>query len=190
MTTELEIPDDIRAAARDLPDHLFGLVDPAWRDEDTPPAWAVRGQWRSGADGEITEWLPNPEYRPSPAARGWPEPTDPVDDAVQRAATGYGTAEHLLTVLVAAEVSVPADPSGASLTVRAPDGTTLLPVFSAEDHRARAGAPAGPAVPVADLLPGLDHDLLINPGGAVSMVVNTAEIRRELSARSDAQLEP
>lgn len=175
-----DVPEDLRLAAREAPDHLLGVVDPAWRGEGTPPAWAVLGQWRTDADGEITGWLPNPDYLPSPAQRGWPEPTDPVDDALQRASTGYGSAEDLLAALARATVSVALAEDGQAVAVRTPDGQTLVPVFSAEEHRVRAEAPPGRAVPVAGLVLGLEHDLLINPGGPVTMVISTAAIRRAL----------
>lgn len=173
----MDVPEDIRAAARTTPNHLLGVLDPAWRGDGTPPVWAVRGQWRTDADGAIAGWLPNPEYLPSPVARGWPEPTDPVDDALQRAATGYGEAEELLAALATATVSVPVGGDGKPVTVRTPDGGTAVPVFTADDHRVRAGSPAGRTVPVVGLVLGLEHDLLINPGGVVTMVVSSEELR-------------
>lgn len=82
------VPTEIRKAGRLAPDPWLGMVDPAWQGEDEPPHWAVVGQWRSGSAGEIEEWRPNEEYRPSPQPLGRPAPSDPVDEAVQRAATG------------------------------------------------------------------------------------------------------
>ncbi len=46
-------------------------------------------------NGEIEEWRANEDYRPSPTALGWPEPTDDVDEAVQRASTGYGPVDEV-----------------------------------------------------------------------------------------------
>ena len=185
MTTERieagpAVPADIRDAARQAPEHLFGVVDPAWRGAGTPPVWAVRGQWRADSAGEIAGWLPNPEYLPSPAVRGWPAPTDAVDDALQRACTGYGAGEDLLAALAGAEVSVPLGADDEVLTVRSPGGETLQPVFTTDEHRLRSGAPPGRVMPVARLIADLEHDLLINPGGVVTVVIHTAEVRRFL----------
>ncbi|MEZ0156308.1 type VII secretion system-associated protein, partial [Streptomyces griseorubens] len=88
------IPEAVRAAAREAPGHWIGVVDPEWTEERTPPEWAVLGEWRSDDDGDVGTYRANPAYRPSARALGWPEPTDPVDAAAQRAATGYGPVEE------------------------------------------------------------------------------------------------
>ncbi|MFD7800275.1 type VII secretion system-associated protein, partial [Streptomyces anulatus] len=114
------VPDDIRAAARTAPDHWFGTVDPAWRGEGEPPLWAVIGQWRSDADGEIVEWQRNEQYRPSPGMLGWPEPTDDVDAAMQLAATGYGPVEDVALAAIAAELAVRVAPGRGGGRARPP----------------------------------------------------------------------
>ncbi|GHB68344.1 hypothetical protein GCM10010377_68950 [Streptomyces viridiviolaceus] len=169
-----EPPEDVREAARHAPDHWFGLVDPAWR-EGSPPAWAVLGQWRSDTSGEIVAWQPNDDYRPSPAALGWDPPTDPVDDAVQRAATGYARAEEVTRALAEAELAVLARSDGGLVTAATPDGTAVVPVFTAQPHLETAGMLAYEVVPCADLVDRLPvgHMLYLNPGGAAPMTVRT-----------------
>lgn len=170
-----EAPADVREAARLAPDHWLGMVDPAWRGEGPPPAWALAGEWRSGTSGEIEEWRANEEYRPSPAALGWPEPTDEVDEAVQRASTGYGPVEDVARLLASAEVAVLLGPNGEPLAARTPDGHPVIPVFTSPDHLHSAGLLASETVPVADLVGRLPkgHRLYVNPTGAVSMLIET-----------------
>ncbi|WP_443051418.1 type VII secretion system-associated protein, partial [Streptomyces sp. JV184] len=100
------MPDHIREAAREAPDHWIGVVDPAWTDAAPPPPSALAGEWRSGRDGDVVEWHANDDYRPSPLALGWPEPTDTVDAAVQLAVTGYGSLDDAVEALAGAEVMV------------------------------------------------------------------------------------
>ncbi|WP_418952925.1 type VII secretion system-associated protein, partial [Streptomyces luridiscabiei] len=110
------VPDAVKDAARRAPGHWIGIVDPEWTEERTPPEWAVLGEWQSDASGDVGEYRANPAYRPSARVLGWPEPTDPVDAAAQRAATGYGTVDEALAALAEADVTV----------VRGPDGGPLV----------------------------------------------------------------
>jgi hypothetical protein len=172
------VPDSIREAARLAPDHWLGMVDPAWTGEDdTPPAWAVVGQWRSSPEGEIVEWRDNEDYRPSPAALGLPEPADDVDAAVQLAATGYGPGEAVTEALAALpEVAVFVTPDGDPLRATAPDGETpVIPVFTSPVHLHAAGRLAYELMTVEDVVDRLpeDHLIFLNPSAPVSMAVET-----------------
>ncbi|MEU0950579.1 type VII secretion system-associated protein [Streptomyces canus] len=174
-----EVPDDVREAARLVPDHWLGVVDPMWDDAQDPPAWAIVGQWRSDRDGEVVEWTDNPDYRPSPAMLGWGDPADVLDAAVQLAATGYGPAEDVTRVLAAAEVAVLVDAGDEPVTAAAPDGTAVVPVFSSEPHLTRMGALRHRVVAAAELVEGIPegHRLYLNPAGPVGFVVDTAVLR-------------
>ncbi|GAA0340934.1 type VII secretion system-associated protein [Actinoallomurus spadix] len=179
MTTEdmPPIPDSIREAARLAPDHWLGMVDPAWTGEGGPPSWAVVGQWRSSPEGEIVEWRDNEEYRPSPAALGWPEPADDVDAAVQLAATGYGPGDAVPRALAAmGEVAVFVTPDGDPVAATAPDGTTpVVPVFTSPVYLHAAGRLAFELMDLWELVDALPegHVLYLNPSGPVSMTVET-----------------
>jgi len=178
------IPDSIREAARLAPAHWLGMVDPTWTGEGAPPSWALVGQWRSSPEGEIVEWRDNEEYRPSPSALGWPEPTDDVDAAVQLAATGYGPGQAVAETLAALpEVAVLVTPAGAPLAATAPDGTTpVIPVFTSPAHLHAAGRLAYELMSVralADQLPA-DHLVYVNPSAPVSMTVDTGMLREAL----------
>ncbi|GHH80331.1 hypothetical protein GCM10018793_35260 [Streptomyces sulfonofaciens] len=169
-----EATDEVREAARLLPDHWLGVVDPMWDDTQDPPAWAIVGQWRSDADGEVVEWADNPDHRPSPAILGWEEPEDALDAAVQLAATGYGPAGEVARVLASAEVSVLVDASGAPVTASAPDGTAVVPVFSSHPHVRKMGALRHRVVTASELVAQIPegHRLYLNPAGPVGFVVD------------------
>ncbi|MFJ9590849.1 type VII secretion system-associated protein [Streptomyces acidicola] len=185
------IPDEIREAARLAPDHWLGMVDPTWRGEGAPPAWAVVGQWRSGLDGEIVEWQDNEEYRPSPTALGWPEPADDVDAAVQLAATGYGPGEDVTSALAALpEAAVFVTPDGAPLPATAPDGETpVVPLFTSPVYLHTSGRLAFELLPVSDVLDRLPegHLLYLNPSAPVSMTVETDALREALAGETAAR---
>ncbi|GGS99980.1 type VII secretion system-associated protein [Streptomyces cinerochromogenes] len=182
------IPPDLRAAAKRAPDHWLGMVDPAWSGEGPPPSWAVRGEWRTDAAGEIVEWRENEEYRASPSARGWPPPTDEVDEAVQLAVTGYGPAEEVTRRLAEAEVAVPVDPEGRPLLAATPDGIPVIPVHTSAAQVDALGRLAYEAVPVTLLLDLLEPEqrLLLNPGGAASLLLETDALRRAAAGERPA----
>lgn len=179
-----EPPDDIREAAREAPDHWFGVIDPTWSGEGEPPEWALVGRWRSDSAGDIVEWEDNEAYRPSPAALGLADPTDPVEAAVQLAATGYGPAEDVPKVLAGAEVAVFLHTDGRPVTAASLDGAAVVPVFTSNTHLQAAGRLAFEVMAVADLVDRLPegHQLYLNPSAAVAMRVELEPLREALAA--------
>ncbi|MFF8593841.1 type VII secretion system-associated protein [Streptomyces sp. NPDC015220] len=169
------IPQRLREAARLAPEHWLAMTDPGWSGEGPPPSWAVRGQVRSGTDGEIEEWRANEEHRPSPVARGWPAPTDEIDEAIQLAVTGYGPGEDVVRLLAAAEVAFPLDPAGRPLVASTPDGIPAVPVYTSAGQLSALGRLAHEALPVTELLsllaPG--QRLLVNPEGAACLLMES-----------------
>ncbi|MFC4034389.1 type VII secretion system-associated protein [Streptomyces polygonati] len=169
----------MRDAARLAPDHWLGVVDPAWTADAAPPVWAVVGEWRSGPTGEVEEWQPNEEYRPSPRALGWAAPTDPVDAAVQSAVTGYGPPAAALRALAAAEVTVLRSADGGPLAPAGADGLPVVPVFSAAPHEVFAGGFAHDTVSVLALardLAASGTPICVNPAGPARLVVTPDEV--------------
>jgi hypothetical protein len=168
-----DLPDGVGLAATLAPDHWLAVPDPQWSGGGRPPSWAVSGRWRTGADGGVVGWEDNVDYRPSPQALDWPEPTDAVDRAVQLAVTGYGPAAAVIGALTGAEVAVPTDPHGVPLVAAAPDGTAVVPVFTSADQ---LGSHAGlayrvlPAGELAAALPECRH-ILLNPGAAAPLLL-------------------
>lgn len=185
-------PAEFVQAARLAPDHWLYQADPAWQGEGQPPAWAVVGQWRSDAEGQIAEWEDNEDYRPSPEAMGWPEPTDDVDRAVQLATTGYGPADDVTAALAGAEVAVLVTADGEPVSAAAPDGTAVVPVYTSSRHLQAVGQLGFELVPVADLLGRIPqgHALCLNSSAPVSMVVATdglADVLREAAEAETAE---
>ncbi|WP_344539162.1 type VII secretion system-associated protein [Streptomyces levis] len=169
-----DIPDAVRAAARQAPGHWIGVVDPEWAEERTPPDWAVVGEWQSDESGEVTGFRENPVYRPSARTLGWPEPTDPVDAAAQRAATGYGTVDEALAALAEAEVSVVRGPDGRPLVAAGRDGAPVVLLFTSPVHAFMSPALHHDTVQVRELarsLSGPGTLLMVNAGAAAPLLV-------------------
>ncbi|GAA4792622.1 type VII secretion system-associated protein [Streptomyces ziwulingensis] len=181
-------PEDIVEAARLAPEHWISMIDPGWHDEGVPPDRVVIGRWRTGVTGEIEEWEENEAYRPSPEALGWPRATDPVDEALQRAVTGYGPDEDVLRALADAEVAVLTLVDGTPVTAAVADGRPVVPVFTSAPHLDTAGGFAFALVTVPDLLdrvpPG--HALYVNPPSPAGTVLETDALAKTVAARPGA----
>ncbi|GGR68442.1 hypothetical protein GCM10010269_03910 [Streptomyces humidus] len=185
-------PEHIVDAALLAPGHWFGFVDPAWRGTWPPPTWAVAGQWRSDTAGRLVEWQSNPEYIPSPSARGWSRPTDPIDAAVQRAAAGYGGEDEVPLLVARAQVAVYVRPDGEPVTAVDPEGSPVVPVLTSPSQLAGVGRLAYEVHSVLDLVekvpPG--HALYLNPAAAVAMRLDPEALEQALAVvRSEAAAE-
>lgn len=167
-------PGDVEEIARLAPDHWISSVDPGWHAASPPPASAVAGRWRSGADGRVEEWEGNDAYRPTPEALGWPEPTDPVDAALHLAVTAYGPLDAVLHALTGARLLVLTLPDGTPVTATAADGGPVVPAYTAPQHLAAAGAFAFARHTVPELLSRLprDHRLYLNPTSPAGTVLD------------------
>ncbi len=168
------IPESVRAAARRAPGHWIGVVDPEWTEERTPPEWAVLGEWQSDESGSVGEYRANPAYRPSARMLGWPEPTDPVDAAAQRAATGYGSVDEALGALAEAEVSVMRGPDSRPLTAVGRDGAPVVLVFTSPTHEFMSREVLHDTLPARELarsLSGPGTLLMVNAGAAAPLFV-------------------
>ncbi|MEV5176732.1 type VII secretion system-associated protein [Streptomyces flaveolus] len=184
-------PPEIISAARFARGQWLTEVDPFWADEEDVPSWAIVGEWQTDSRGLIVAWRPNDDYRPSPLALGWAGPTDPVDEAMQAAATGFGPVEAVLEALVeAAEVAVLTTAGGGLVTALSQDGAEVVPVYTAPDQLLGVGRLTARTAPVAELLDELPagHEFYLNPAGPVAMRVRT-EALREAVARSSAEAE-
>ncbi|MFI2782377.1 type VII secretion system-associated protein [Streptomyces sp. ALB3] len=174
------IPEAVKAAGRRAPGHWIGVVDPEWTEERTPPEWAVLGEWRSEESGDLGEYRANPAYRPSARVLGWPEPTDPVDAAAQRAATGYGSVEAALAALAEAEVSVVRAPDGGPLTAAGRDGAPVILVFTSPAHEFMSAALRHDTVAGRELARspgGPGTMLMVNAGAAAPLFVPADSLR-------------
>jgi hypothetical protein len=100
----------VRAAAARDPGEWIYVMDPELDpDEEVPPA-GIAGAWKASDDAEgIVEFVPNPGYRPSPTALGWPPAKTRLERYVQLRAAGLIGDRDLIEVL--REEPVWVDPS-------------------------------------------------------------------------------
>ncbi|MFD8383039.1 type VII secretion system-associated protein [Streptomyces sp. NPDC059679] len=185
-----EPPEDFVKAAKAAPNHWLYLTDPTWRGEAPPPEFAVVGQWRSDENGEIVEWQANEDYVPSPGARGWPEPTDDVDRAVQLATTGYGPADDVTAALSKAELAMLVTADGRPVSASGNDGTAVVPVYTSARYLHRTGL-GFERVRINDVLDRIPegHNVCVNSSAPVSMVLIKDKLVAALAAVESAQAE-
>ncbi|GGP72503.1 type VII secretion system-associated protein [Streptomyces sindenensis] len=168
------VPEAVKDAARRAPGHWVGIVDPEWTQARTPPEWAVLGEWQSDDSGSVGEYRANPAYRPSARVLGWPEPTDPVDAAAQRAATGYGTVDEALAALAEADVTVVRGPDGGPLMAAGRSGKPVVLLFTSATHAFMSAALHHDTVPARELAGSLADSgalLMVNSGAAAPLLV-------------------
>ncbi|MGW6290850.1 type VII secretion system-associated protein [Streptomyces sp. NPDC055107] len=168
------VPEAVKDAARRAPGHWIGIVDPEWTSARTPPEWAVLGEWQSDGSGNVGEYRANPAYRPSARVLGWPEPTDPVDEAAQRAATGYGTVDEALAALAEADVAVVRGPDGGPLMAAGRDGAPVVLLFTSTAHAFMSGTLHHDTLPATELARSVAATgalLSVNSGAAAPLLV-------------------
>jgi hypothetical protein len=162
----------LREQARAAPGQNIFVIDPEFDPDGPVPGWAVRGYYPSSTAGVPVGdgWVPNPRYRPGPLTRGWPQPRNHVERALQLVAAGYRPMSVLLAALTAAQVVIPTtpqQPDGIPVVV-GEDGADLLTVFSIPDYLP-VELPRV-VVRVADLLPLLSRVAVVINAGQVPSV--------------------
>jgi hypothetical protein len=168
------ITDAMRAAARNQPGTWIYVIDAAFDPAGSVPGWGIAGGYPVDAAGEIQPGFnPNPDYRPSPLTLGLAQPVTELEGALQLAATGYGSPENLLAILVTADVLTPAR-SEQDLSVavyRDQEGRSVVPVFSSDQHLP-ADVTGWRRLPMTELLAALPgRHLAIDPGTPVSLTL-------------------
>ncbi|MDP9846005.1 type VII secretion system-associated protein [Streptosporangium lutulentum] len=177
------LTDALREQARRGPGTWLYAIDPFFDSGGEVPPYGIVGAWQVDERGEIIEeFRHNPNYRPSPVALDYPEPTDPVDRAVQLGATGYDDGEDIASLFLEAEVIVAVGPGGG------------IPVFDTGEGRAafvytaRAHLPDEPPdsstgwqrIRGGDLIALLPAGVgvAINPSGPTGVILPPADLRR------------
>jgi hypothetical protein len=171
------ITDAMRESARRQPGTWLYAVDPFFDDGSAVPPHGVVGAWRVDQRGEITgEFEANPNYRPSPIARGFPPPTDPLDRLIQLIVSGYAEKAELTTAVASRELTLFSRADGSIFTLRRPDGVSVVQAFTSAAHR-----PTGCETwtqlrgdQLASLLP--DHHLELNPQAAASIRIALRDV--------------
>jgi hypothetical protein len=182
MTQHRSVPpvtEELRARARSAPGTWLYAVDPAYDPDGRVPPEAIVGVWRVDDRGEIGDTFQhNPNYKPSARALELPEPTDPVDAAIQAAATGRGDDGQVAAALLAARLQVPEGAGGQLLTVPTDDGPAVR-AYSAPAHADRSGWQRWRAVSGRELAAGLPpgHDVLVNPESSASVRIPGTALR-------------
>lgn len=171
------ITDEMRELARQQPGSWLYSIDPFFEDgadesAEVPP-YGVVGAYQVDGEGNIDpKFVPNPNYRPSPVALGFPDPTNDVEIALGLAATGYGSDEQLRDILLAATV----------ITQRGKDDDSVLIIDEGQDRdvvRVYSSAQYLPTgytnerswhLPVRTLLPALrGRYLSLNPESPIAV---------------------
>ena len=183
--------EKVRAEAKKAPGKWLYTFDPAYDPDGDVPPIAIIGAWKVDDEGEPTEFLPNPDYRPSPMALALPEATDPVDAAVQWAATGHAPLDAVAAALVGATVYlVPDEEAVGELITYQDDEGPLVQVFTDPRH-APPTVPRLQAITIAELSGVLPDDtaIVINPGAAVSVRLAAADIRDVVASPDTTEAE-
>ncbi|MFI6539379.1 type VII secretion system-associated protein [Nonomuraea sp. NPDC050547] len=177
------ITDELRRQARQSPGTWMYAIDPFFDPGGEVPPYGIIGAWQVDARGEITgEFQHNGGYRPSPVALGHPEPTDPLDRALQLASTGYATGGDVVPLLLAAEVIVAAGPGGGVPVFDTGEGRAAF-AYTAQDHLPRSlpdGAMDWQRLRGGDLVALLPADVgvVVNPEGPAGVLLGPAELRQ------------
>ncbi|WP_330349664.1 type VII secretion system-associated protein [Streptomyces sp. NBC_00582] len=175
------VTDAVRAQAAARPGGWVYAVDPYFDPDGKVPPIAIVGAWKVDANGQLNgEFKHNPKYRPSPSAVGMPAPSDRVDEAMQLAATGYGSDGAVRAALMNSTVYLA---PGAELRTAPPASAAGEPVIALYTHPSHAptSSPQLQQVHFADLLPRLPvrGAVELNGNSAVSVRIPLADMRRE-----------
>jgi hypothetical protein len=164
------VTEALRSEARGRPGGWVYAVDPAFDLSGAVPPHGVVGAWKVDERGEIVgEFTWNPNYRPSSQALELPPPTDPLDGAVQLAATGYGPEDAVIGRFLEREVLVTGEDRGT--TVRA---------FSSQAHLPPGEEGNWQRVPGRELVARLPAggEVVVNPGAPTSVRLAADDLKR------------
>lgn len=166
------VTPEMREVARAQPGGWVYAIDSAFDPNGHVPGWAVRGAYRVDNQGEIHgDFVPNPDYRPSPVTLGLPQPANDLERALQLAATGYGSDDHLMRTLLDSNLFLFAqhDQPGRLYIRRDQSSRATLQAFSSESQLP-AEWTTWQQSRVRDFAPALAGcDLHINPGSPVTV---------------------
>ncbi|PPK70445.1 type VII secretion system-associated protein [Actinokineospora auranticolor] len=105
------ITHEMRSWAMYNPGGWVEVFDPAHPGPQRPP-WALVGRYPVDGQGWIIDaFQPNPNYRPSPVALGWPKPRTEAESVLQLAHTGQIEYREAVLAVMAATLVLPADPN-------------------------------------------------------------------------------
>jgi hypothetical protein len=173
------ITDELRAQARSNPGGWIYAIDPVFAGVDQVPPEGIIGAWHSSEAGELSEdFTPNPNYIPSPVARGWSRPASELENTLQVVVSGHAPYEHLVRDFAAASVFVFTRPEQGLFVAPAQDGGRLVYAYTDELKAKASGYSDVTAMAGRDLVPLLPEDVKIalNPGAEVSAIIDPAGV--------------
>ncbi len=190
------LTEDLREAARRRPGGWVYAVDPEFEGDRSVPRRGIRGAWRVDGLGRVTgEFRHNPDYVPSAGALRLPEPTDPLDEVLQRAAYRLIGDDEVVAAVLSAELLLPLGTAPGLLSVPDSRGGWVIVAYSSPEQADAAEFDPSFADPSAeavgwqrrtgrDLATGwpAGHDLEINPGSAASFRITGKQLRAALEA--------
>ena len=121
-------------AARQRGGYVYA-IDPYFDADGAVPPYGIVGGWSVDEAGQLVAFSHNPNYRPSPVALEFPAPPTALDAAMQKAVTGYGGEQELLSAFRDATLMLFAQEGQQGLyTVTEGDGSRYVPAFTHAGH--------------------------------------------------------
>ncbi|WP_328687231.1 type VII secretion system-associated protein [Streptomyces caniferus] len=129
------VTEALRAQAAQQRGGYVYAIDPYFDPNGAVPPYGIVGGWSVGSSGQLVSFTHNQNYRPSPMALEFPPPVTALDQALQRAVTGYGSEQELLTAFRDATLLLFAQEGQTGLyTVVEDDGSRYIPAFTHPTH--------------------------------------------------------
>ncbi|GAB3547996.1 hypothetical protein J2S53_002338 [Actinopolyspora lacussalsi] len=183
------VTEGMRQQALANPGKRVYVVDPEFDANGSVPGWGVRGAFPVSESGDIltNDYIANPKYFPGPKVRGFPEPRNAVERALELAASGYGPEEGLVAELVGSGVELlfsvdPGDP-GRIPVVADQSGTRLVYACTSEERNTSGGRVVSiPVAAIRDMLS--EVYLVLNAGSVPSVSLPGRDIVAAMSAES------
>ncbi|MCZ2525923.1 type VII secretion system-associated protein [Streptomyces sp. HB2AG] len=168
------VTEALRARAAQQRGGYLYAVDPYFDPDGAVPPYGIVGAWSVDDAGQLAGFTHNPKYRPSPVALEFPAPPTPLDAALQRAVTGYGSEADLLAAFRDATLILFAqegpDIQGSLYTAENEDGAGRhIPAFTHPDHLPD-GWQHWQHVPGRHLA-GLSMPVRLNPGARITLTI-------------------
>ncbi len=172
------VTDEMRERAHRAPNTWLYCIDPFFAGAESTgqgvPPFGIVGAYQVDGRGEIAEgFTPNPNYQPSPLALGLSTPTNPVEEALQLAATGYGGEAQLREALLTGSVFTARDPNGFAVFDEG-EGRHAVRAYTSERYVPEQPVDPGrwQRVSVPNLLPVLRGRFLsLNPATELAVMV-------------------